>query len=114
MAIYGLVSSHLHFGPSTYLVFSEMSITWADGPNLHHVPIFRSTKDSVLQLGLVLVARCKSEMCGSGVLEVRSCVPTEVVMSFLGVVDLEGSYMEVISRARGWDSASCIGFVLGE
>ena len=73
-----------------------MSIAWVGGPSLRHVPIFGPTKDSVLQLGLILVARCESEMCGSGVMEVRSCVPIEVVMSFHGVVDLEGSYMELI------------------
>ena len=68
----------------------------------------------MLQLGLVLVARCEYEMCGSGEMEVRSCVPIKVVMSFCGVVDLEGSYMEVILGACGWDFSSCMGFVLGK
>lgn len=53
-------------------------------------------------------------MCGSDVTEVRFCVPTEVVMSFRGVVDLEGSDMEVFSGARGWDSVSCMGFVFAK
>ena len=107
MTIYGSVLSHLCFGPSSCSVFLEVSIAWADGPSLCHVPIFGPTKDSVLQL------RCEFEMCGSGVMEVRSCVPVEVVMSFRGVVDFEGSYMEVFSCARGWDSTSCMEFVFG-
>ena len=59
-------------GPSTCLVFSEVSIAWAGGLGLRHIPIFGPTKDSVLQLG------CESEMCGSGVMEVRFYVPVDV------------------------------------
>ena len=77
------------------------------------MPIFGPTKDSVLQLGLALASRCEFEMCGAGVMEVRFCVPTEVVMSFRGKVDLEGLDMEIISGARGWDSDSCMGFGIG-
>ena len=47
-------------------------------------------------------------------MEVRFCVPTEVVMSFRGVVDMEGSDMEIFSRAREWDSISFMGFVFGK
>lgn len=47
-------------------------------------------------------------MCGPSVIEVRFCVPTEVVVSFRGVVDLEGSDREVFSRACVWDSISCM------
>ena len=94
-------------GQAPVQFFLEVSIAWASGLSLRHVPIFGPTKDSVLQLG------CESKMYGSGVMEVRFCVPTEVVMSFRGRVDLEGSDMEVISGARGWDSVSCMGFEFG-
>nr|POE65439.1 hypothetical protein CFP56_49522 [Quercus suber] len=50
MEISGSVLSHLRFRPSTYSVFSEVSIAWVGGPSLRHVPIFGPTKDSVLQL----------------------------------------------------------------
>ena len=65
-------------GQAPVQFFLEVSIAWADGPSLRHVPIFKPTKDSVLWLGLVLVARCESEMCGSGVMEVRFYVPVDV------------------------------------
>ena len=48
------ISGGLKEAPSTYSVFSKVSIAWAGGPSLHHVPIFRPTKDLVLRLGWVL------------------------------------------------------------
>ena len=44
----------------------------------------------------VLAVWCEFEVFGSGVMEVRFYVPTEVVLSFRGVVDLEGLDMEVM------------------
>nr|POF25898.1 hypothetical protein CFP56_76340 [Quercus suber] len=113
VATSGSVFSHLRFRPSTCPVFSDVSITWAGGQSMRHVPIFGPTKGSVLRLGAVFAARCDFWLCGTGAMEGRFCVSTKVVVSCRGVVDLGSSNMEFISGARGCDSVNCMGFEFG-